>query len=123
MASKASANFWRETCVDFLDGLFGIADGIDQVLALRAQEIVALLGLLEFLHGGGVHRAERFDAVADFVGGLFGFGDGVGIGHGIVRRGQFLHRAVRVPCGWSRRGYFSSACLRTSSTSICERFS
>ena len=37
--------------VDFLDGLFGVADGIEQVLALGVQEVVALLRFLEFLQG------------------------------------------------------------------------
>ena len=35
--------FLAADLVDFLDGLLGIADGIDQVLALGAEEIVALL--------------------------------------------------------------------------------
>ena len=82
--------------VDFLDGLLGIADGIDQVLALRAQEVVALLGFLKLFHGRGVDRAQRFDAVADFVGRLFGLGDGVGIGDRRLGVGQFHDRAVEL---------------------------
>jgi hypothetical protein len=87
--------FLARNQVDLLNGLLGVADGIDQVLALRAQEIVALLRLLILLHGGGVHRAEPFDAVAHLVGRLLGFGDGVAIGDGIVGGGQFLHRAAQ----------------------------
>ena len=52
----------------------------------------------------GVHRAQRFDAVAHFVGGLLGFGDGVGVGHRIVGRRPAPPPGSSVPCGWSRPG-------------------
>ena len=95
MASKASENFWRRNQVDFLNRLLGVADGIDQVLALGAQEIVALLRLLILLHGGGVDRAQPFDTAAHLVGRLLGFGDGVAIRNGVVGGGEFLHRAAQ----------------------------
>ena len=58
MASKASENFCRDNLFDFLDRLLGVADGVDEVLTLRAQEVVALLRFLELFHGGLVYRAE-----------------------------------------------------------------
>ena len=61
--------------VDFLDGLFGIADGIEEVLALRVEEVVALLGLFEFLKRIGIDRAKSFDLAADFGVLLFGFSE------------------------------------------------
>ena len=36
--------------VDIRDGLLGIADGIQQILPLHAQEFLALRGFLEFFH-------------------------------------------------------------------------
>src|ERR1044071_6007156 len=70
------ANCSASVMVDFLDGLLGIADGIDQVLALRPEEVVTLLGLLILFHGGRIHRAQAFDAIAHVVGELLGLGDG-----------------------------------------------
>ena len=48
--------FLARDLVDLLNGLLGVADGIDQVLALRAQEFLALLRFLELFHGRGIHR-------------------------------------------------------------------
>src|ERR1019366_1152447 len=81
--------------VDFLNRLLGVADGIDQVLTLGAEEIVALLGLLILLHGGGVDGAETFDTVAHLVGRLLGIGHGVAIGDGVVGGGEVLHGAAQ----------------------------
>ena len=47
--------------VDFLDGLFGVADRVEQVLPLGAQEVVPLLRIFKFLKGFRVNGAERFD--------------------------------------------------------------
>ena len=44
----------------------------------------------------GFTAPSAFDAVAHFVGGLLGFGDGVAIRHRVVRGRQFLHRAVQL---------------------------
>ena len=43
------AEFLARNLVDLLNGLLGVADGIDQVLALGGQEVVTLLGILELL--------------------------------------------------------------------------
>ena len=47
--------------VDLLDGLLGVADGIEQVLPLRVQEVVALLRFLELFERLRIHRPQRFD--------------------------------------------------------------
>ena len=56
---------FRETLpgnfVDVLDGFFSITDGVDQVLPLRAQEILALLALLILFERLRVDRPEPFD--------------------------------------------------------------
>ena len=67
MRSKASANFWRDTRSISRDGLLGVADGIEQILPLGAQEILPLRGFLKFFHGLRVHRTQRLDACADFL--------------------------------------------------------
>src|ERR1035438_506702 len=84
--------FAARNLVDLLNGLLRVAYGIDQVLALRAQEIEALLGFLELLQGGGIHRSERVDPLADLDRGALGFLAGGGIGNGVVRGGQLLDR-------------------------------
>ena len=96
--------FLARNLVDFLNGLLGVADGIDQVLALRAQEIVALLRFLEFLHGGGIHRRPALRC-----------GCALRWRPARLRRWR-RHRArdrrprpvpppgSSVPCGWSRPG-------------------
>ena len=95
--------FLARNLVDLLDGLLGVANGIDQVLPLRAQEILALLRFLELLHGRRVHRSQRLDAVAHFGGRLLGFGDG-------VRRRE----PGRRPAARSSTGQFSSLRLVSS---------
>ncbi len=42
--------------VDIVDRLLGVADGIEQVLPLRVQEVVALLRFLEFFERLRIHR-------------------------------------------------------------------
>ncbi len=109
--------------VDLLDRFLGVADGIEQVLPLRAQEIVALLALLEFLERLRIDRPQRFDARADLVVLPLGFASSASpSGSSFVGRHQFVHARSPAPCGWSRPGYFNSACFFTSSTSISERF-
>ena len=82
--------------VDLLNRLLGVADGIDQVLPLRAQEVVALLRFLELFHGRRVHRAQRLDAAAHFAGtACSASAMASASGDGSSARSQFLHRAVQ----------------------------
>ena len=53
--------------VQLLNRLFGVADGIEQVLPLRVQEVVALLGFLKFFERLRIHGAQRLDLRADFL--------------------------------------------------------
>ena len=66
--------------VELLDGFLGIADGIEQVLALRVQELVALLRFVILFERLRIHRAQRFDAGADFLIALLGFFNVDGLG-------------------------------------------
>ena len=47
--------------VDPLDRLGGLRDRVDEILALRRQEGVARLELVELLDGHHVHRTETID--------------------------------------------------------------
>ena len=58
--------------VDALDGFVGLRDRVDQVLALRGQEGVALIELGELLDGHHVDRAELVDLRAQLGDGFFG---------------------------------------------------
>ena len=51
----------RVVFVDALDGLAGLRDRIEQVLALRGEERVARLELVELLDGHHVDRPEPLD--------------------------------------------------------------
>ena len=59
MRLEGFGEFLARDLVDLLDGLLGVADGIDQVLPLRAQEFLALLRFLIFLHGRRHSPAPR----------------------------------------------------------------
>src|ERR1017187_8880001 len=89
--------FPARNLVDLLNRLLRVAYGIDQVLPLRGQEIQALLRFLELLQRGGIYRSQRFDPLADLDRRPLGFFAGGGLGNRVVRRGQFLHRAVQIP--------------------------
>ena len=54
--------FLARDLVELGDGLLGIGDGLQQVLALAAQEFESLLALVVFLERHHVHRAHGFDA-------------------------------------------------------------
>ena len=95
MRSKASANFWRETRSISCDGFLRIADGIEQILPLHAEELLALRSFLKLLHGLRVHRTQRLDARAHFFIKALGVGDGFGVGNGFVAGGQFFNRAIQ----------------------------
>ena len=58
---KASENFFS-IHVDFLNRLFGIADGIEQVLALSAEEFLALAASWNSSMAVSIHRPQRLDA-------------------------------------------------------------
>ena len=58
--------------VDALDRFAGLRDRIDQVLALRGEERVARLELVELLDGHHVHRTEPIDLAAQRRDRLFG---------------------------------------------------
>ena len=47
--------------IDPLDGVAGGRDGVDQVLALRGQEVVPLLQFVELIDGHHVDRPEALD--------------------------------------------------------------
>ncbi len=53
--------------VQLLDRLLRIANGIEQILPLRVEEVVALLRFLEFLESLGIHRPQGLDARANFL--------------------------------------------------------
>ncbi len=82
--------------VELLDGFLGIADGIEQVLSLRVQELVALLRLVILFERLRIHRAQRFDAGTDFLIALLGFFD-------VDRLSAFRFRLLR-GCDLARRG-------------------
>ena len=82
--------------IDLLNRPLRIPDRIDQVLPLRAQEVVALLRLLILFHRRRIHRAQRFDAPAHLVRRLLGFRDRLRVRHRFVRRNQFLHRDAQL---------------------------
>ena len=110
--------------VDLLDRLLGVADRIEQVLALRVQEVVALLRFLVLLQRLRIHRAQRLDAGAATPLYLsLGLGEADFVESRFVRRRRVPPAARSVPCGWFRRGYFSSAWLRTSPPRSATRFS
>ena len=75
--------------VDAPDGLVGLRDRVDEVLALRRQEGVARVELVELLDGHHVDRAELVDLAAQLGDGLFG-GHRAGRGR---RRSSRLRRA------------------------------
>ena len=81
--------------VDIVDGFLGVADGIEQVLALRVQKIVALLRFLEFFERLRIHRAQRFDARLDFLVFLLGFGESGLVEHDFFACRQFFERSVQ----------------------------
>ena len=107
--------------VDLLDGLFGVADGIEQVLPLRAQEVVALLRFLELLERLRVHRAEGFDRLPHLVVAAARprrCASASGIGSSGA--GQLLPPRSSAPCGWSRPGTSARpACAPAPLRSAC----
>ena len=50
--------------VEFLDGFFGVADGIEQVLPLGVEEFVALLGFLDILRAPAEFTGPRASMLA-----------------------------------------------------------
>ena len=111
--------------VELLDGFLGVADRIEQVLALRVQELVALLRFVKFFERLRIHRTQRFDARADFLVALLGFFNVDGSApspRAPAPRRSRLRRALSSLRLVSSR-YFSSDCFRTSSSSMCERCS
>ena len=54
--------FLPRDLIEFGDGLLRILDGFDEIVALAAQERVALLTFLVFLERHHVDRAHGFDA-------------------------------------------------------------
>ena len=67
MTSKASLEALARGAVDLLDGLVELGDRVEQVLALRGQEGVALLELLRLLDGEDVHRAHLVEPLAHLL--------------------------------------------------------
>ena len=67
IALKASVNLFFEILVDLLDRLLGIANGVEQILPLRGQEVLPLLRFLELLLGRRIHRAEVLDLRLRFL--------------------------------------------------------
>src|SRR5260370_8492599 len=61
--------------VEFLNGLLGIANGIEQVLPLGVQKLITLLCFLILFERLWIHGAQRFDARADLLIALFGLVD------------------------------------------------
>ncbi len=59
---KGLFEFLPRDLVEFGDGLLGIGDGLQQVLALAPQEAEALFALVVFLERHHVDRAHGFDA-------------------------------------------------------------
>ena len=57
--------------VDLLDGRLRVLDGVEQVLALRLQELVPLGDLGVLLERHHVHRAHRFQAILQLAAGIF----------------------------------------------------
>src|SRR5207249_1648808 len=53
--------------IDLVDGLDGVADRIEQVLALRVKEHEALFGFLVFLDGHHVDGPHRIQLVAQLA--------------------------------------------------------
>ena len=76
MRAKASSNFVREIVVDLLDGRLRVLDGVEQVLALRFEEAVALGGLVVLLERHHVDRAHRFEPLLQAAAGFFFGGQG-----------------------------------------------
>ena len=57
-ALEGFGEFLARNHVDVRDRLLRIADGIQQILPLHAQELLALRGFLELLHGLGIDRTQ-----------------------------------------------------------------
>ena len=113
IAVNASAKRALARLVDARDGLDGLRDRIDQVLALRRQEHVARFELVELLDGHHVHRTEAVDLRFQRDDGFFGAHANRDPGSGFARR----VRGSRVPgsAGSSASGSGSSAVIAAAS--------
>ena len=96
MASKASLKRLRDSTSISWMACFGVADGIEQVLPLGVQEVVALLRFLEFFERLRIHRAQRFDARLHFLILLLGFFQTRFIQNRLFARGKLFQGRVEL---------------------------
>jgi len=81
--------------IDFMDRLLGIANGVEQILALRIQEVVPLLGFFKLLHSLSVHRAQRFNPRPHVLVALLRFRQAVFIQHSLFRLCHLIQAGVQ----------------------------
>ncbi len=75
-ARKGLVELGARNLVDLLDRLLRIFDGLDQILALRFEEAMALRCLLVLIERHHVDRAHLLDALAQRAAGFFFGGEG-----------------------------------------------
>jgi len=123
-ASKASLKAPPRFNVQLLNRLLRIADGIEQILALRVQEVVALLRLLEFFQRLRIHRPQSLNPRPHFLVTLLGFRH-TGLVQRRVLAGTQAPATSAAAAFSSLRlvssRYFRSPCFLTSSSSISAR--